>query len=192
MITVNFEDDVIKNLSSQNPHIEFLKDIDSLIVEKQFTYIVLLNDVIEHINNHNEFIAKIKTDIINKSQKSFIYITVPAYNFLFSKHDVDLGHYRRYKIKELVLYNDILKMKIIKSGYFFTILFFIRLLNKSFSSKNKYKIGTDKVGVSSWNHNLFVTKIITIVLIIDYYISKLFSRIKVNLPGLSTYIIFEK
>jgi hypothetical protein len=189
-IDINFEDEIIKNLSQQNPKIEFLKNFDNLLIDNNYTYIILLNDVIEHIDQHNQFISRINKDIINKTQKSYLYITVPAFNFLFSNHDIDLGHFRRYRTKDLILYNNILNIKIVKAGYFFTLLFFVRFLIKIFTLKNNYK--KDKIGVSSWDQNKFITKLVCLILIFDYYITLFFSKINIKLPGLSSFILFEK
>jgi len=88
------------------------------------------------------------------------------------------------------LYNNILNIKIVKVGYFFILLFFIRFLIKIFTFKSIYK--KDKIGVSSWNQNKFITKLVCLILIIDYYITLFFSKINIKLPGLSSYILFEK
>lgn len=50
-------------------------------------------DVIEHIEDDKEFIGIINKLII---QGGLVYITVPAFNFLWSVNDVYAGHYRRY------------------------------------------------------------------------------------------------
>ena len=78
-----------------------------------------LFDVVEHIENDYRFISD-----VHKYMKpnSYIYITVPAYNALWSKEDDEAGHYRRYsikQIKELLLKND---FSIVYATYIFSIL----------------------------------------------------------------------
>lgn len=50
-------------------------------------------DVLEHIENDKGFL-----DLIFKALKpnGFVYLTVPAFPFLWSESDIDAGHFRRY------------------------------------------------------------------------------------------------
>ena len=59
---------------------------------------VILADVLEHVEDDRNFLH----DIIScLKEDAFIVITVPAQSFLWSKHDVILGHQRRYSKKSL-------------------------------------------------------------------------------------------
>ena len=78
-----------------------------------------LFDVVEHIEDDYLFLKS-----INKYLKDdgYIYITVPAFNFLWSNEDVDAGHFKRYSTTEL---NELLEksgFSIIQSTYIFSIL----------------------------------------------------------------------
>lgn len=55
--------------------------------------VILAADVIEHIKNDKKIIFFLKSKL---KKNGVILITVPAYNFLFSKKDIILKHYRRY------------------------------------------------------------------------------------------------
>jgi SAM-dependent methyltransferase len=57
-----------------------------------------LFDVIEHIQDDASFLKSIDSLLIGGGR---LYITVPAYSFLWSNEDVFAGHYRRYTIKAL-------------------------------------------------------------------------------------------
>lgn len=59
---------------------------------QKFDY-VLMMDVLEHIEDDAGFLKDIR-----KYQKAgtVLFITVPAFQFLFSLHDKELHHYRRY------------------------------------------------------------------------------------------------
>lgn len=61
-------------------------------VNKNYDVVVLL-DVLEHIEFPEEFMSKVSS-LLKKNGK-FI-ISVPAYNFLWSYHDKNLKHFRRY------------------------------------------------------------------------------------------------
>jgi 2-polyprenyl-3-methyl-5-hydroxy-6-metoxy-1,4-benzoquinol methylase len=78
-----------------------------------------LFDVVEHIKDDISFLTN-----INKYMKNdgYLYITVPAFNFLWSNEDNDAGHFKRYTTTEI---NKVLKksgFKIVQSTYIFSIL----------------------------------------------------------------------
>jgi len=70
---------------------------NNLNLNKKFDLICLF-DVLEHIKEDLESL-KILKQYLNQDGK--IIITVPAFQFLFSQHDVNLHHFRRYNQKQL-------------------------------------------------------------------------------------------
>ena len=50
-------------------------------------------DVLEHIEDHEEALKNIRELI---QPKGYLYLTVPAYKFLYSYEDHEAGHFRRY------------------------------------------------------------------------------------------------
>jgi 2-polyprenyl-3-methyl-5-hydroxy-6-metoxy-1,4-benzoquinol methylase len=91
-----------------------------------------LFDVMEHIEDDYNFLNN-----INKYLKDdgYIYITVPAFNFLWSNEDNDAGHFKRYSTAEL---NQLLMkcgFSIIQSTYIFSILPLPVFLFRSLPSK---------------------------------------------------------
>jgi len=185
-IDINFTDDIISKLKQNNPNVKYLKNIESLEINPNEFYIILLNDVIEHVEDHQHFLETLNRIIFQKVEKLVFFITVPAFQKLFSKHDLDLGHFRRYKIQNLKNYNEILKLEIKGNGYFFFTLFIARFFEKLFNIKN------DKIGVSEWNENKILTIFLLNILKIDYKIGQFSKYLGLNLPGLSAYIIFKK
>jgi len=63
----------------------------------RFTYIYSLN-VLEHIENDKEIAGELYR-VLQPGVRLFIY--VPAFDILFSKLDLDVGHCRRYTIRSL-------------------------------------------------------------------------------------------
>jgi 2-polyprenyl-3-methyl-5-hydroxy-6-metoxy-1,4-benzoquinol methylase len=60
--------------------------------------VVLLMDVLEHVPDDRGFLG----DVVGKCQgRNHVFITVPAFDFLWSGKDVFLGHYRRYSLSSL-------------------------------------------------------------------------------------------
>lgn len=187
-IDINFSNETLHNLNKYNNKIQYFNNFEQIKIENTENYIVILNDVIEHIKMDIDFLKYLNINLFDKLAKVKFYITVPAFNFLFSQHDIDLGHFRRYNRLELKKYNKILNMKIRSTGYFFFSLFIARFLQK-FIKRDKKK---SKIGVSNWEHGKLYTSIMHKILLIDYKIGNIFRFFKINLPGLSTYIIFEK
>lgn len=55
-------------------------------------------DVIEHIENDLALLQSLYHFI---KPGGFVYITVPAYDFLWSQEDIDAGHFRRYTLNSM-------------------------------------------------------------------------------------------
>ena len=82
--------------------------------------LILMMDVLEHVPDDTALLKQY-TDSMSKGGK--VLITVPAFQFLWSGHDVFLEHYRRYTISMI---EDLVKnagLKPVKSRYFFGSLF---------------------------------------------------------------------
>jgi SAM-dependent methyltransferase len=86
-------------------------------------------DVIEHIEDDDLFVSDL-SKLLKKD--GLLYITVPAFYFLWSNDDVAAGHFRRYttnSISELLQRNG---LEIVYLSYFFSVLilplFFLRTL----------------------------------------------------------------
>ena len=93
--------------------------------------LVLMMDVIEHIEDDISFIQ----NYVEKcSSGTTFLVSVPAFNFLWSEHDVFLEHYRRYTIKSLRKVLKSAGLEVTHSQYFFGAVFIIpmviRLLKK--------------------------------------------------------------
>jgi SAM-dependent methyltransferase len=60
--------------------------------------IVGLFDVVEHIEDDRAFLVRLRS-ILN--DRGILIITVPAFQFLWSAHDVNLHHFRRYTRRQM-------------------------------------------------------------------------------------------
>ena len=95
--------------------IKFVKSQD-----KTTQKLILMMDVLEHVED-DVALLKSYTDTMPDDGK--VLITVPAFQFMWSGHDVFLEHYRRYTIKSM---EDVIAkagLKPVKSRYFFGSLF---------------------------------------------------------------------
>ena len=170
--------------------IKFHKDISEIDTTVNEVDIILLLDVIEHIENDIDFLSSLKS-IHGFNSQTLVITTVPAYQSLFCSHDTWLGHYRRYSRVELEHNIRQAGFISIKSGYFFT-----SLLLPRFFKKNKEKILKTKnievTGIGDYNGSKFMSSLIKNILIMDYKISKFIGRIGIKLSGLSCYSVCMK
>jgi SAM-dependent methyltransferase len=65
--------------------------------------LLVMHDVIEHIENDKEAVEAIR-EILRPGGVGVF--SVPALSFLFGYHDEQLGHYRRYSMKDFLLLFD--------------------------------------------------------------------------------------
>ncbi len=61
--------------------------------------LITMFDVLEHIEDDNAALRAVAARI---SQNGVLFLTVPAFQFIFSRHDRLHHHFRRYSKKELV------------------------------------------------------------------------------------------
>jgi SAM-dependent methyltransferase len=99
-------------------------------------------DVLEHIGNPDKFLNTLHTMLIANGR---LFVTVPAYNGLWSEEDKQAGHYRRYRITELrKLLND-QGFDIPYATYFFSFLVLPIFLFRTIPSKfGFHKIDSQK------------------------------------------------
>ena len=105
-----------------------------------------LFDVLEHIEDDSSFLGKL--DYYLKDD-GIIFITVPAFQWLWTNEDDDTGHYRRYTLKSIKQVAQENGFEILFSSYLFSLLplpiFFLRSLpsklgfNKKSHDLEKYK-----------------------------------------------------
>ncbi len=96
-------------------------------------------DVLEHIENDHKFLAE--TNRILKST-GLIVLTVPAYQWLFSDFDREVGHFRRYSLSRLKTVLKTNGFEIEYGTYLFSLLpipVYITRLVTRFSKKSAVK-----------------------------------------------------
>lgn len=91
-----------------------------------------LFDVVEHIENDQSFLEKINTYLENEG---LVYITVPAYNVLWSNEDKDAGHFRRYSLSQIKHLLTKTGFEVVYSTYIFSVLPLPILLLRSLPSR---------------------------------------------------------
>ncbi len=90
--------------------------------------IVTLFDVLAHIEKDLLTLKTIKENLLKK--KGACFLTVPAYSWLWSKHDEIYGHYRRYIKRNLIHLLRESGFENIQVSYFMTLLFPLAVLSR--------------------------------------------------------------
>jgi len=156
--------------------IEIKNLYSTLKIKKNFYDLILMADVIEHVKQPKQLLKNLKK-FLKKDGR--ILVTVPAYQFLFSKKDKVLGHYRRYDKKGLK--KELKGFKIENISYFNTFLcipiVIMTLLNKLLKRDYIEKVETTP--------NFILNKLCYAIFVTEKYFIKYF-----NLPfGISIYVL---
>ena len=184
-LDINFSDDQLKSFQQKylDTNVSIHKSWDEIQLDEGSIDVVLLLDVIEHIEDEISFMALVGKNLLIRDDTQFL-ITVPAYQSLFAAHDIILGHYRRYT-------NGSLRRRLAEAGYetemtryFFSSLLPPRMMQKLWEKINPRdtEAGSD---VANWKGGEGTSKLITAILILDYRIGSVLKAVGINLPGLS-------
>ncbi|UQZ91422.1 methyltransferase (plasmid) [Deltaproteobacteria bacterium Smac51] len=130
-VDISYEKD-FDEMADGNP-IHFRKSVDSVKAE-----VVLLMDVLEHVDDD---VALLKDYAAKVPKGAFFLISVPAFNFLWSGHDVFLEHKRRYTLNEIEKVTERAGLTLKSGAYYFGAVFplaaSIRMMGKLFGDKRQ-------------------------------------------------------
>lgn len=146
--------------------------------------LVLALDVVEHVADDHDFVATTLRRLV--SDDGVVIVSVPAHQWLFGRHDVALGHHRRYRLRGLT---DLLSSQfdIVERGTLFTSLLGPRafaVARERFSSPSG-----DLLPESHWTHGPALTALVTAALRVDIAVGAMFARVGLRLPGLSVWAV---
>lgn len=152
----------------------------------KFKYsLICMCDFLEHVQKPELILKEVYKRLENGG---FLLITVPAYSWVWSKKDDDLGHFRRYSKKQLINEVQSFDLNVLFSSYFMFLLFpfaiFIRkLVNPLIKNKENEKLDLEYGGTGLTNDILYHI----------FKLEALFIKNKICLPyGLSILGIFKK
>ena len=159
--------------------VQFVKSI-----EKTTQNLTLMMDVLEHVPDD---VALLKEYADTMPVGGKVLITVPAFQFMWSGHDVFLEHYRRYTIEMMEKTIRDAGMVPVKSRYFFGSLFpvvaVIRFIKKILVKKGSLKAESELALYPDWLNK-------SLIGVHDVERMSLFSVNK--LFGLSVFCLCEK
>ena len=161
-----------KKYSGKKFHI--LKKLD----KKKYD-LILLADVLEHIKKDKNQIIKLSKSLKKEGK---IFITVPAFNYLFTNKDIVLGHYRRYNILQI---KEIFKNFKIKKLCYFNFFLFLPI---SLSLILMKLLKTDFIDSVEKKPNIILNKILYLIFTLESKLVNIF-----NFPiGVSILGVFQK
>ena len=118
--------------------------------------LVLLMDVLEHVDDD---VGLIRSAVAGATEHAYVLITVPAFQRLFSSHDMFLEHKRRYTLRQV---EDVVRtagLEVLSARYFFAFLLpvaaALRLLRRHSEAKSDLKEHSKLVNlILLWLHRL--------------------------------------
>jgi 2-polyprenyl-3-methyl-5-hydroxy-6-metoxy-1,4-benzoquinol methylase len=156
-------------------HLYQARDIDALA--ERSCHIVLMMDVLEHIEKDAMFLRHIKNKLV---PGGYILITVPAYPHLFTPKDHFVGHFRRYTASMLSSTIREAGLEIERMHYFYTSLYFARGIEKVLGVNNENHVANWKYPEHHW-----LTRSIKFFLDQDFRCNRILKKARFGLPGLS-------
>lgn len=177
-VDINYDETFIRENTKDN--LEVFSDVRDLSHERTVDTLLLM-DVLEHIQQPEKVLLDIKNEL-KLSTATQLFITVPAFQSLFTDHDVFLKHFKRYNRKQLAYLVNKQGFEVKQSGYFFFSLLIPRIFQRLSGGKRV-------TGVHNWKQGSFVTSTMLTILWVDFKICWYLSRIGIHLPGLTCFCI---
>jgi hypothetical protein len=152
--------------------------------------LVLLLDVLEHIEHDESFLRGLVGSAIIDDDTSFV-ITVPAIPMLYSSHDRCLGHYRRYTLPQIQRLCVAAGLETIEAGYCYLLGFFVRGL-RCLLERVGLLAPLRATAVTAWRAGPLWTRCCQSILAFDLTVSRILARLRLSPPGLSCYLVCRK
>jgi len=179
-------DAVVSARQAALPHnVRLFRDVEA--VPASTAALVLLMDVLEHIRDDHGFLVDLLSRPMIGPRTQFI-VTVPAYQSLFSSHDVFLKHFRRYTNSQLRDRLENAGLRVLDIGYFFASLLPLRLLGVL---KERMRPPRNLAGTSltTYGGGAMGTWMLSALLKADALAALTLRRIGISIPGLSNYAV---
>jgi SAM-dependent methyltransferase len=143
----------VRNAKERGVNTVVCSTLESIHFPDKSVPAIALFDVLEHQKDAADFLGYIHSKLI---KGGFLYLTVPAYETLWSYEDDNAGHYRRYKKKDIMKTLNLAGFKVEYATYFFSFLFFPVFLFRSLPTRfhrrknlNLKDLQKDHLGIKS-------------------------------------------
>jgi hypothetical protein len=148
--------------------------------------LLLLLDVLEHVEDPATFLHALVRTHLERCGR--VVITVPAFQSLFTRHDRDLKHFRRYARGEIANVATAAGLRVHDSGYLFGSLLLPRAMSALAERLRGPRI-QDGIGVGQWQAPSVLTNLVTCALKLDNRLSLHAHDRGLVLPGLSSWLL---
>jgi 2-polyprenyl-3-methyl-5-hydroxy-6-metoxy-1,4-benzoquinol methylase len=155
--------------------------------------LLLLLDVIEHVPDDRAFVAGMIERRL--APGGAVLVSVPTWPSLYTRHDVALGHFRRYRRAELRRVLEAAGLHLIGEGNLFHSLLPVRALEKLAEVARRVRSrpqgpgfaeAYEGMGVGGWNRGALLTGMLVRWLEAD---NELVPKLPWRLPGLSAWAL---
>jgi 2-polyprenyl-3-methyl-5-hydroxy-6-metoxy-1,4-benzoquinol methylase len=150
--------------------------------------VVLLLDVLEHVERPAELLGQVATDLL--AAGGSIIVTVPAFQALFTQHDRDLRHSRRYARTEIAQVAVAAGLEVVEGGYLFASLLVPRAVRALWERLSRP--APRRGGIGNWRAPQQVTRAIHEVLCWDNRVCLAAQQRGLPFPGLSAWLICKR
>jgi hypothetical protein len=146
--------------------------------------VLLLLDVLEHVEDDVAFLDALVRE--NTHSGSIVLVSVPAWSALFTAHDTQLAHFRRYSPASAAKLLERSGLEVEKRGGLFHSLLAPRGASKLVEVA-RAALGLPAVvpATPAWRGGALQTKLVSAALALDNRASHLSARYLLELPGLS-------
>ena len=155
--------------------LHFRRDVGQLNVD-----LVLMMDVLEHVDD-DVGLLKLYIDKVPIGTK--FLISVPAFQFMWSSHDIFLEHRRRYCLSQIENTAHQAGLKILSSNYYFGLVFPIAFVTRMIEKLHKPHEAKSQLK----KHNVIVNEILAAVCNLEIPIQKIN-----RMGGLTIFCLTEK
>ncbi len=144
-------------------------------------------DVIEHVPDDLQLLRDLREQgWIRPGAR--VFVTVPAFQQLFGKHDELLGHFRRYNSLQLRQLLEQAGLRVERVGYWFFLPLLVRCME--IARERLLGVGEEKSGLVAWRQGPAVSKILAAILYVESRISGALGRfLGVTIGGLTCYAV---
>jgi hypothetical protein len=152
--------------------------------------LVLLLDVLEHIESPIEYLGRVVHEQL--APRGWVVVTVPAFQALFTQHDRDLLHFRRYSRSEIAAVARKAGLDVVDSGYLFPSLIVPRAIAALRERALPPKKQSTEFGIGNWRRSSLLTRAIHGALCWDNRLALAAHDVGVTIPGLSAWLTCRK
>ena len=157
--------------------------------------LIMLLDVLEHVGDDIGFLRALVAERLRDD--GHVLISVPAWQSLFTKHDIGVIHHRRYRPEQLTDVVRAAGLELRVRGGLFHSLLLPRTLQKLGERARGIRSvpapeqapASAQADIALWRHGQAFTSVVDWALQVDTTVSAALARWNVPVPGLSAWAL---